>query len=809
MDGYVSLMKTGLTRYQLYGRPTSVFLGTTGSDFEVMATARCANTFHPNAIPGTCFGYVEASPFMQSNTNMMTAGRLSHILGLTGGVTAIDTACSASLVGVSAAASTLRRTDSHQNAITLDRRNADCICMGINTVTSPGSFIGLCGATMLAKDGRCFTFDNSAQGYARGEGYGSVHLIGSDSADDNMTQLACLMGCQINQDGRSATLTAPNGMAQRQCIAESMREAGVVASQITMAECHGTGTALGDPIEVGALRGAMEPRPTPLFTTSAKSNIGHLEPSAGITGLLKCIDMVSSSKGHANIHLAELNPHLDTDGFPAVFESEHVDSDLNSNYAGVSSFGFSGTNARADVWSQCKGGPHKMGKLNEGAISMETLDQIHTICPITLGPIEYLTGEAVTSSFSSKKKYKADVLREEWAPYDISSVAYEGEYRYRREPPLDETEEDLVKTSAIYICGSWSGYTRQEAMVRQGGGWYTATVEVGETRCEFFSLCINEESKYQAIYPSVTNAAQHIWIEGPDEKANGRKWMIDGRDEEVPAGTRYEISFRWHPERCEISWDPCGDQKLTDPRAPFEHNYFLTGTFGTGYVAMGCIAGQPGLWEGRFRMSLTGEDEFQIARDKDPLQMIYPAVNRTARAGVPARGPDCFGEGKRWLVRGLLNDIVTVKLHIVDAELSVTVCSEAKGSMTWEGAMGWDRHDYAVVGSWTDWDPVAMTMDAEEPGLFRAFGKVRGSPDEWGPFAESFQIIIDEDRNFSYHPEADGAGSGEAIVFGPDRDGTDVNWLITSPDANRRFEIVLDLRPDTKDRRRMVTWSIM
>ena len=133
----------------------------------------------------------------------------------------------------------------------------------------------------------------------------------------------------------------------------------VAASQITIAECHGTGTALGDPIEVGALRGVMEPRDTPLLTTSAKSNIGHTEACAGMIGLIKCVSMVSRSTSDPNCHLNSLNPHLDVEGFPSSFETESVETRLNSNYAGVSSFGFSGTNARADVWSQCKSGPRK------------------------------------------------------------------------------------------------------------------------------------------------------------------------------------------------------------------------------------------------------------------------------------------------------------------------------------------------------------------------------------------------------------------------------------------------------------------
>merc|ERR1719367_1001940 len=121
-------------------------------------------------------------------------------------------------------------------------------------------------------------------------------------------------GSCVNQDGRSASMTAPHGPSQQECIWGSLREANVIPSDIRIAELHGTGTALGDPIEVGALRGVMEPRETPLMTTSAKSNIGHLESCAGMVGVVKCILMVMTSSGPPNIHLRTLNPHLDTDG---------------------------------------------------------------------------------------------------------------------------------------------------------------------------------------------------------------------------------------------------------------------------------------------------------------------------------------------------------------------------------------------------------------------------------------------------------------------------------------------------------------
>jgi acyl transferase domain-containing protein len=377
-NGYQVLMKAGHSQKALRGRKIGVYCGDTGNDFDYTQVLDEAEGGAQKPWSGDRYGNIKADARTKIGVSaVVNACRISTMFGMTGHTGAIDTACSASLVGVAVGVQGMRKPDITQKHVCCEMFAEACLNMGINCLTSPFVFAGLCGPSMLAKRGRCFTFDVGAEGYARGDGFGGMYTKASEDEEDNISQISCLMGVFINQDGRSATLTAPNGVAQQQCIRNSMSEAGVVASQITIAECHGTGTALGDPIEVGALRGVMEPRATPLLTTSAKSNIGHTEACAGLIGLLKCINLVSFSDGLPNIHLRTLNPHLDVDGFPSQFETEHTDTGLNSNYAGVSSFGFSGTNARADVWSQCKGGPNKPSM----EVNLDEVDQIHRAVP--------------------------------------------------------------------------------------------------------------------------------------------------------------------------------------------------------------------------------------------------------------------------------------------------------------------------------------------------------------------------------------------------------------------------------------------
>ncbi|CAJ1458008.1 unnamed protein product [Effrenium voratum] len=797
-DGYFCLRTAGFTKKTLNGRQTAAFLGDTGTDWDFFSQIKRLDTPLVPWKPHLPYGNMEASHLTYGGVSkIVSAGRLSHVMGLRGGSTNIDTACSASLVGVTTACQGLRKGAGGQIKPVVNNHGVDAICMGINMLTSPMPFIGLCGPSMLAVKGRCFTFDVSAEGYARGDGFGAVYIKPSNCDQDYLDQLCTLMGTYVNQDGRSATLTAPNGMAQQACIRESMREAMVTASQITIAECHGTGTALGDPIEVGALRGVMEPRDTPLLTTSAKSNIGHTEACAGMIGLIKCVSMVANSQAHPNCHLHMLNPHLDVDGFPSNFDTEVVDTRLNSNYAGVSSFGFSGTNARADVWSQCKSGPRKANTKPD----ISKADQVHMRCPVTLGPIEATTGEPVTQSFKKRKAYKADVLRDEWASYDISAQAYTGGYRYRRRP-LQDSLDDLEDVD-IYICGSWSGWTQMEPMQSRGAGRYVAPVILGDACYEMFRLCLNLDRSME-IYPIIKDASSQIWIEGPDSKCEERYWIIDGRHSAAASGTLYEVEFQWHPDLKAISWQEMGaslDLGWSPPA--YEHSYMLLGSFTAGHM-------QPmnhveGVWRSNFRLGVTGEEEFQISRDGDLNQLIYPAQSGAVKTTVPARGPDSLGREKFWMIRGMPGEKIEVLLEVVEGHVRVTVSSEVRGDKTWDSEDGWERHSYYAYASWSGWVPVPMVMDPSEPGVFRAYGKVQASfAPQYGCHVERFFLIMDEDMNQALYPQLNCSEPFQYVMEGPSGNPSSLCWHIQSRVPDARFEVILDLTAE--DYRHRVSW---
>jgi 3-oxoacyl-(acyl-carrier-protein) synthase len=208
----------------------------------------------------------------------IASGRLSYVLGLQGPSLSVDTACSSSLVAVHLACQGLR--------------NSECrmaLAGGVNVILSPEVFSALSRARMLAADGKCKAFDAAADGFVRGEGCGVVVLKRlSDALADNDRILALIRGSAVNQDGPSSGLTAPNGPAQESVIRQALANAGVSPREIGYVETHGTGTSLGDPIEMGALGAVFGPErdpASPLIIGSVKTNVGHLEAAAGVTGL--------------------------------------------------------------------------------------------------------------------------------------------------------------------------------------------------------------------------------------------------------------------------------------------------------------------------------------------------------------------------------------------------------------------------------------------------------------------------------------------------------------------------------------------
>ncbi|HEY4384992.1 MAG TPA: type I polyketide synthase, partial [Ktedonobacteraceae bacterium] len=320
-----ALEHAGQAADKLAGSQTGVFIGISSNDYTHIPMEQEQII---NAYLGT------------GNAFSIAANRLSYFLDVRGPSMAIDTACSSSLVAAHLACQSLRAGETNL-----------ALVGGVNLLLSPELSIAFSQAQMLASDGRCKTFDALADGYGRSEGCGMVVLKRKTDAErDGDRILALIRGTAINQDGRSNGLTAPNRQAQEAVVRQALKNAALEPGQISYIEAHGTGTPLGDPIEIQALGtvfGASHTKEHPCSIGSVKTNIGHLEAAAGIAGLIKTVLSLMHEEIPPHLHLQTLNPHISQENLPfrIVTEPQAWTRGNEPRRAGVSSFGFGGTNA--------------------------------------------------------------------------------------------------------------------------------------------------------------------------------------------------------------------------------------------------------------------------------------------------------------------------------------------------------------------------------------------------------------------------------------------------------------------------------
>ncbi|MGA1354387.1 MAG: beta-ketoacyl synthase N-terminal-like domain-containing protein [Candidatus Limnocylindrus sp.] len=321
--GYAALHKCALDRSTLMGSLTGVFVGFSGSEYAQLVAAS------PSA------GSVYAAT---GSSVSVACGRISYVLGLNGPCSSYDSACSSSLV---ASHGCLR-------ALQLDEAVTG-LTAAVNLMLAPTLSACFSVAGMTSARGRCHTFDDRADGYARSEACGSAVMRGGET-----TRALVVVGSAVRQDGRSASLTAPNGQAQRELLRSALGDAGLVFNEVGSVEAHGTGTALGDPIEVGAVMGVLMilSREAELVVGGSKANVGHAEPAAGMSGVVQLTTITLDCREvGANAQLRRLNPHVRGSlGRGACSLPVHW-SGLGSMVVcgGVSSFGYSGTIAHASI----------------------------------------------------------------------------------------------------------------------------------------------------------------------------------------------------------------------------------------------------------------------------------------------------------------------------------------------------------------------------------------------------------------------------------------------------------------------------
>ena len=329
-----ALEDAGMDPERMKGSRTGVYIGISNMDYRLLN------------LDSSQTAEAAASLYAVSGTSLNTAaGRVAFALGLEGPAMAVDTACSSSLVAV------------HQAVSALQRDEARVILAGGVQAVLNGRLTELrANARMLSPDGKCKAFDASANGFVRGEGCGIVVLKRLRDAEADGDRIwGVILGSALNQDGRSAGFTVPSERAQAEVITEALRRAGVAPWQVDYLEAHGTGTEVGDPIELnsaGAVYGQGREPERPLLVGSVKTNIGHLEPAAGVAGLMKVILSMQHGTVPKHLHFRDPNPGVAWDALPLQIATESTEWPVYTDRpprAGISAYGWSGTNAHVVV----------------------------------------------------------------------------------------------------------------------------------------------------------------------------------------------------------------------------------------------------------------------------------------------------------------------------------------------------------------------------------------------------------------------------------------------------------------------------
>lgn len=458
---YDSLYRSGMKKSNLINSTVGMYVGTSQSEWNQAEKAADVGIF----------GATGGAP-------SITAGRLSFCLGCKGASLAIDTEAASGLSAVFWAAESVEKKGAGHI------QEAAC-GIGVHLCLAKAWWPAHTTAGFLCPGGRCFTFDSSAQGHVRSEGVGTMVLKCQEKMEamevkDDQLNVGTLVGGATQNSGKSAGMSAPNGPAEQAVLIEACRKSGIMALDVDVVECHGSGRFIADAVEAASCGRALrdgadaDQDAEMLQLCSMKSNIGNCIETSGIASLIKTLHSIRWGIVCANNHLNQLNPHLDLSSCPLLMCTEPTEQKLSAVFMGVSAWGFGGTN----VHMHCYGGVDEEIRLPPEPTPQELRPRL-SYWPSGGG--------------------------------DLGSMS-----RPRR---------------GFFIIGSWSSWTEPEAMEDEGDGCYGYTLVLGDERWEQFQLLI-DNNYAKVLHPRRFKAPKGTEVYGPtrtEEVMQESTWLVDGR----------------------------------------------------------------------------------------------------------------------------------------------------------------------------------------------------------------------------------------------------------------------------------------
>mmetsp|Transcript_48559 Transcript_48559/g.123645 ORF Transcript_48559/g.123645 Transcript_48559/m.123645 type:complete len:1178 (-) Transcript_48559:122-3655(-) len=718
-----------------------------------------------------------------SGSAAILSNRLSYTFGMQGPNFLLNADAASSLMALNLGSDSLQRSKPQCDA---------AFCLAIDAIVHPLSYSQYCWAGHMSLTGRCLTFDQSADGYIRGEGSAGVYMNpylhevdGEVVVDEDPRSIGLVAGVWASHSGKAASLNAPSGAQDQELIAATLRAAEISALDVDMVDAHGASTQLSDAVETMALCRGLRGKdksatksvePELLNLASTKATCGNGKPLAGMYAIIKVLLTHEMGQMAPTPHLNRLNPHIEVDDFPVFFAGEYVPQRMNSAFSGITAKGFGGSCLHAILW----------GGINLDRVSLPkpVLNQLEIV---------YWPGGGGD-------------LDHDWKP-----------------------------ARSYTVVGSWSVGGQPETLKSEGKGSYGITITMGELGFERFQIMLDGDPE-RVLHPGMADAFKDGAVKGPDtaDLAEGNSWMIGGRSvgasalaltdpgsggeaasdaprDDVRPGDQYHIQLLINGRYRMVTWSRVAvdNRSAVVPAkvpASIGRYYFSASWCDWSLQEMAEDQDNPGVYRIE-TMLLKSAGIFSIVRNQDWRQLLYPATMYADGDPNKAYGPDQWGRGLSWLIQGQPGDVFEVELQRSGLEagsvsMQVSFHRLRQEELASELAEQAQEPRYYLVGSWDRW--LTRHKMTRQGDRYVADVTVGMEP-------ERFQILADGDWNRILYPSVVDAGLGdEAYLRGPDNRGSQLCWVIGTTAEERgggRFEITLLMGGVPGSGPKSVVWS--